>query len=96
MYQSFTEKDVERVFNNCERFNSSAPANHVIVAHAKHLRDFFRGLFSEMVRRLRTYVRALFLISQAHIPRLDRIYMDVPILGQAGTSSIKACLLRRV
>jgi hypothetical protein len=81
---------VERVFNNCERFNSSAPANHVIVAHAKHLRDFFRGLFSEMVRRLRTLVR------QAHIPRLDRIHMEVPILGQAGTSSIKACLLRRV
>lgn len=70
------EKDVERVFNNCERFNSTAPANHVIVAHAKHLRDLFRGLFSEMVSsggmgrgRLGIYLDAPVLLRQAS-PRL--------------------------
>jgi hypothetical protein len=39
-------RDVELVFWNCEKFNAASPS---LVAYARHLRRFYRSLFTELV-----------------------------------------------
>lgn len=45
------ERDVDRTFLNCERFQAGQPGGGSLhlVSYAKHLREFFKGLLSEMV-----------------------------------------------